>query len=157
MVGHPVFAANIRSETTWTRNLITLILIVLEARADYGFYSSVAINSNVLYSRISVFADVWFMTIPMGSFYKTENCPPSDKLLNFQNGKVQLDACGDILDHLGECEFCAAEVEFYRVHPPLEETVVAGKMPPPLFELANALLQKERDLTPLYSLIGEAD
>ena len=97
------------------------------------------------------------MTSPMGSFYKTENCPPSDKLLTFQNGRIRLDSCGEIFDHLAECEFCAAEVEFYRVHPPLEETVVAEKMPAPLFELANALLQKDRDLTPLYRLIGEAD
>jgi len=69
---------------------------------------------------------------------------------------MQLDACSDIRDHLIECEFCAAEVEFYRLYPPLEETVVAEKMPRPLFELAHALLQKERDLTPLYRLI-EAD
>src|SRR5687768_7011162 len=97
------------------------------------------------------------MTSPMGSFYKTENCPPSDKLLAFQKDRTQHDACGDISDHLLECEVCAAEVEFYRVHPPLDETVVAAKMPTPLFELANALLQKERDLTPLYRLIGDAD
>jgi hypothetical protein len=98
------------------------------------------------------------MTIPIGSFYKSVNCPPSERLLSFQNGGIiQVDACSEIRDHLLECEFCAAEVEFYRIHPPLEEVVVAEKMPKPLFELACALLQKDRDLTPLYRLIGEAD
>ena len=97
------------------------------------------------------------MTSPTGSFYKSENCPPSDKLLAFQNGRNGLDACGDIRAHLLECEFCSAEVDFYRVHPPIEETVVAERIPEPLFDLANALLRKERDLTPLNRLIGEAD
>jgi len=55
MVDRPVFAANTRSEATATRNSITLILIVLEARGDYGFYSSVANNSNSV-----IFADKRF-------------------------------------------------------------------------------------------------
>ena len=55
MVGRSVFAANMRSVTARTRNLITLILIVLEARGDYGFNSSVAVNSNSV-----IFADKRF-------------------------------------------------------------------------------------------------
>ena len=73
----------------------------------------------------------------------------------FQKGTVRLRLGELIWDHLLECEFCDAEVAFYGHFPPSEESVPAGRIPKPLFELANALLKKERDLTPLYRLIGD--
>ena len=95
------------------------------------------------------------MTNPNGRFCKSVDCPRSEDLLAFQKGKVRLRLGEMIWDHLLECEFCDAEVEFYRQFPPSEEPVPAGKIPKPLFELADALLKRERDLTPLYRLIGD--
>lgn len=97
------------------------------------------------------------MTNPIGSFYKGEDCPASDKLLAFQTGRVGSAVRAKVRDHIDECEFCAAEVEFYHLYPPSEETVAAEKMPEPLFELAEALMRKERDLSPLYKLVDEGN
>ena len=97
------------------------------------------------------------MTNPVGSFYKSEDCPASDQLLAFQTGREAASVRAKIRGHIDECEFCAAEVEFYRLYPPSEETVDAEKMPEPLFELADALLRKERDLSSLYNLVDEGN
>jgi len=93
------------------------------------------------------------MTSVIGSFCKRGDCPASDRILAFQTGSVEVAISARIRDHLRDCEFCAAEVEFYRYYPPACETVVVEKMPQPLFELANALLRNKRDLSPLYRLI----
>ncbi len=95
------------------------------------------------------------MTISMGSFCKTEDCPASDVLLAFQTGDTDIVESRDVRRHLRDCEFCATEVEFYGLYPPVEEKVLAGAVPAPLFELAEALLQRKRDLTPLYTLIRD--
>ena len=95
------------------------------------------------------------MTNPNGRFCKSVDCPTSEDLLAFQKGTVRLKLGEIIWDHLLECEFCDTEVDFYRQFPPSEESVPPGKIPKPLFELADALLRKERDLTPLYRLIGD--
>lgn len=63
----------------------------------------------------------------------------------------------DLRQHLANCEFCSAELEFYRRHPPREEKVEPVSIPEPLFELADALLHKKRDLTELYKLAGRDD
>lgn len=95
------------------------------------------------------------MTDPNGSFCKSQYCPTSDDLLAFQETGTSLHTAGWICDHMRRCEFCSAEVEFYRHYPPVTETVAAGRIPEPLLELAEALLRKERDLSPLYRLIGD--
>ncbi len=81
----------------------------------------------------------------MDEFRKNEDCPTSDYLLAFQNGEMDLSDGGEIRGHLRTCEFCAAEVDFYSHYPPADERVVPAKMPPPLFELAEALLNKKGD------------
>ena len=43
-------------------------------------------------------------------------------------------------------------MDFYRHHPPIEEDVAPSNIPEPLFELADALMHKRRDLTDLYKL-----
>ena len=96
--------------------------------------------------------EVRIMTSPTGSFCKTGDCPASEMLLSFLNGTAE--CAGDISAHLSECEFCDAEVAFYRLYPPVEESVVIEEMPAALHELAEALLQKKRDLAPLYKLVG---
>ena len=90
----------------------------------------------------------------MGSFCKNEDCPPSQQLLAFQTGDVEPVEGAAIRRHLGICEFCAAEVEFYE-HYPLDESgpVEPGEIPQPLYELAEALLNKKEEMASLYSLI----
>ena len=91
----------------------------------------------------------------MASFCKNEDCPPSQLLLAFQNGEIEVKDGSAIRRHLCVCEFCAAEVEFYSHYPQAEEEAVEpDKIPPPLYELAEALLGKKEDLAPFYKLIN---
>ena len=90
----------------------------------------------------------------MGSFVKTEDCPSSESLVAFQLGEgAELTS---IERHLGVCEFCLAEVDFYEEFPPMnDEQVEAGPIPEPLRELAEALLRERLDLSPLYKLLTD--
>jgi hypothetical protein len=90
----------------------------------------------------------------MESFCKTEECPASEKLAAMRDSGIDSE---DVRRHLANCEFCTAELEFYRRYPPREENVDPGNIPEPLFELADALLHKKRDLTELYKLAGRGD
>jgi hypothetical protein len=90
----------------------------------------------------------------MKRFRKTEECPSSEKLLAFQNGETDPATATGIRRHFRSCEFCAAEAEFYALYPPGDEKMRLENIPPPLFELADALLRRKRDLAPLYRLIG---
>lgn len=96
------------------------------------------------------------MTTSTGTFCKGVACPSSASLLAFLNHELPLEACRHIHFHLQACEFCEAELEFYRHYPPADETVAAGQIPAPLFELAGALLRNERDLSTLYGLIDRS-
>jgi hypothetical protein len=63
---------------------------------------------------------------------------------------------GEIEAHLGACEFCASEVEFYVHYPQAEETVAKVEIPIPLYELAEALLSnKHKDFLALNKLLCE--
>ncbi len=95
----------------------------------------------------------------MKNFCKNENCPSSNQLLEFQNGTVTKVDGVQIRKHLGSCEFCAAEVEFYS-HYPQEEGIAdlleSCDIPAPLFELAEALLKnRHADSSSLDSLLQE--
>jgi hypothetical protein len=81
----------------------------------------------------------------MSNFCKNEDCPASDELLAFQVGDMSVSEGAWIRRHLAVCEFCAAEVEFYTNYPQAEEKVEPAQMPQPLFELAEALLNKKKD------------
>lgn len=91
----------------------------------------------------------------MANFCKNEDCPPSQELLAFQNGDLEVSESGPIRKHLAVCEFCAAEVEFYGLFPPAEEKVEPESMPTPLRELAEALLKDKRDQHSFYELIED--
>lgn len=93
------------------------------------------------------------MASATATFRKTEACPRSEDLLAFQKGKLEGEELEWIQNHLGRCEFCAAETALYLHFPPSEEAVPPEAMPEPLYELAEALLQKDRDLSPLYKLV----
>lgn len=74
-------------------------------------------------------------------FCKNEDCPPSNELLDFQNGDTTRTRGREINKHLASCEFCSAEVEFYSHYPQEEGTSEAAAIPAPLFELAESLLK----------------
>ena len=94
----------------------------------------------------------------MEGFCKTKNCPSSEELLTFQTGEIDLAGSARVRRHLLVCEFCEAELKFYELYPPGElEDVDADEIPDPLLQLANEiLLQKDRDLAPLYRLVGHS-
>ena len=90
----------------------------------------------------------------MKRFRKTKDCPSSEKLLAFQRGEVGPTTSVGIRRHSEACEFCATEVEFYALYPPVDENARLDGIPQPLFELAEALLKKKRGLRSLYQLIA---
>jgi hypothetical protein len=97
-------------------------------------------------------------SIKMNTFHKSVNCPSSEKLLAYQNGDT-LAAEGDkITVHLRFCEFCAAEMELYAHYPQSDEQIEKTEIPPPLFELAEALLSnKYKDISLLKRLFNETE
>lgn len=96
-------------------------------------------------------------SITMISFRKNKTCPSSQDILAFQNGETLKDKNDVIREHLGICEFCAAEVEFYAHYPQAEETVTVTEIPPPLFELAQALLSNEEKNVSLLNKLLDKD
>ena len=93
----------------------------------------------------------------MERFCKTEDCPSSERLLSFQRAETDRADVEGIRRHLLLCEFCSAELEFYGLYPPVAARTEVDKIPQPLFQLAEGLLRKKGDLSPLYRLIDEAD
>lgn len=116
-------------------------------------------------SRVSFFigedernyrSKIYYMfSLKMINFCKSANCPTSQKLLAFQNGKVLIKEQKLISRHLAVCEFCASEVEFYAHYPQTEEEFVQkAEIPVPLFELASALLtNRHKDFSLLNQLM----
>ena len=89
-------------------------------------------------------------------FYKNENCPSSNELLEFQIGDTLRTRASEISKHLATCEFCSAEVEFYSHYPQEEGTSETTQIPAPLFELAEALLKNRHSgASSLDSLLME--
>ena len=94
----------------------------------------------------------------MTSFCKNEDCPSSNELLEFQNGDLSRNRTTEIGRHLGTCEFCEAEVEFYSNYPQAQDDtrVETAEIPAPLFELAEALLKNRHgDPSSLNALLKE--
>jgi hypothetical protein len=96
------------------------------------------------------------VTTTMTAFCKSEDCPTSSELLEFQ-GAPSSKRAAEIHRHLDTCEFCAAESAFYLLYPQedqMEESVETVGIPAPLFQLAEALLKKKHsDPSSLDSLI----
>jgi hypothetical protein len=92
----------------------------------------------------------------ISAFCKNEDCPPSDDLLAFQTGELEMPRMSDIIGHVNLCDFCAAEIEFYEHFPPIEVPSELSEIPAPLFELAAALLSnRDRGMTSLNDLLDE--
>jgi hypothetical protein len=92
----------------------------------------------------------------MSNFMKNEDCPPSQDLLAFQLGDLDLNAGRFILKHIAVCEFCAAESDFYSRYPQFEDGPDPDDhpaMPQPLFELAQSLLNDKGGRSSLDRLL----
>jgi lipoate synthase len=95
------------------------------------------------------------MSSKMITFCKNATCPSSQNLLRFQKSEISFEEGELISRHIGVCDFCAAEVEFYAHYPQSEEEKIAKvEIPVPLFELASALLgNKHKDFSMLNQLL----
>ena len=122
---------------------------VLEARAHYRFtfhvmklYLPAVQQATRGRSRRTRSKNM--MSTKMSGFFKSEECPSSNELLEYQKGEVPIGKYGSIRRHLSSCDFCSAEVEFY-IHFPQEEFAAEPEdveIPAPLFQLAEALLKR---------------
>lgn len=96
----------------------------------------------------------------MAIFRKREDCPASQQLLSYQLGDLELSDSRVIGRHLGICEFCASEVEFYEKYPAsseIDEVNEPAEMPKPLFELAEALLDQGRGSESIARIMKDFD
>jgi len=94
----------------------------------------------------------------MANFCKNGDCPTSQELLAFQNGDISVADGKWIRIHLVGCEFCTAEADFYDRYPQGDEqsdSVESPEMPAPLYELAQALIGKRRDIANFERLVSE--
>jgi hypothetical protein len=134
----------------------------LEGFVHCGFIFYVA--THIAAGRfMSAFGDVRGKSVSMPStnvkgFFKSEDCPSSNDLLEFERGLLTGDREGEVVRHLCRCEFCEAEVEFYSRFPQGHddaEAVEVVRIPAPLFQLAEALLKKSGPSS-LNSLLRES-
>lgn len=96
----------------------------------------------------------------MATFRKQENCPTSQELLSYQLGDLESAESRTIGKHLSLCEFCSAEVAFYERYPnpgESDEPDDVVKMPEPLFELAEAILNHKRGSQSMADIMKDLD
>lgn len=96
----------------------------------------------------------------MNNFRKSADCPASQQLLAYQRSELAPRDAIDIQRHIIECEFCESEVEMYLNCPPNRAddwaTAPPAEIPPALYELAEALLEKKyADFLLLDSLLND--
>lgn len=96
----------------------------------------------------------------MATFRKQEDCPTSQLLLAYQLGDLKSADSRVIGAHLSACEFCTSEVAFYEHYPvskDADESPEQVTMPKPLFELAEALLNRKRGRQSMDEMMKEID
>lgn len=97
----------------------------------------------------------------MATFRKREDCPTSQQLLAYQLGDIGCGVGRVIGRHLAVCEFCSAEVDFYERYPQSQEepddAAENVSMPEPLYELAEALLNKSAASRSIEKMISELE
>jgi anti-sigma factor RsiW len=91
----------------------------------------------------------------MSRFCKSEACPSSDRLLEYQSGALQSDDAAAVSEHLSDCDFCSAEIQLYKLYPHTEETVGAPDIPHALYDLAQALLTPSGEYRELFDSLAE--
>ena len=93
----------------------------------------------------------------MSEFRKKKDCPSSFELVDGVNNELDGQRGLAIANHLAACDFCAAELEFYRAYPPDGLDIPAPPIPIALLELAEALIAKETiHISRLEHLLREA-
>ena len=93
----------------------------------------------------------------MSNFRKEKSCPSSFELSDSVTGELDGENGLRIATHLVTCDFCAAELEFYRNYPPDGAAVPAPPIPYPLLQLAEALIAKETiHISRLENLLRDA-
>lgn len=97
------------------------------------------------------------LSIKMITFCKSTNCPASQDLLAFQKGEAPKKENDSIKNHLKTCEFCVVEVEFYERFPQDDENIVSVEIPLPLFQLAEALLNNQQNISLLNKLLATTE
>lgn len=98
----------------------------------------------------------------MVDFRKREDCPRSEALLDYQSGKIGGPTARTIGAHLRVCEFCNAEASFYEHYYAQDEATdpapsEPGRIPEPLYELAEAILNRRLSPPSLARLRAEID
>ena len=92
----------------------------------------------------------------MVNFRKEKHCPSSYELAHASEGEIDGSAGLRLATHLAACDFCAAELDFYRHFPPDGLNLTAAEIPQPLRELAEALLARETiHISKLEQLLGD--
>ena len=91
-------------------------------------------------------------------FCKCKSCPSANLLLSYSTQKAAKNEVAAVIWHLGECEFCHAELHFLRAHAAIEETVKLPEMPFQLRQLAEVLLGgKQLEFNALRHLFGASE
>jgi hypothetical protein len=82
----------------------------------------------------------------MKGFFKNENCPASQEIVDLQTGRLGTKRSREVRFHLSSCDFCEAEADLYEHFPVTQDEPPAepSAIPTPLLELAEALF-KNRD------------
>lgn len=74
-------------------------------------------------------------------FSKQAACPSSETLVSYQTCALATEQRIRVASHLCECDFCGAEAQLLKAHPPLEiEPCDTADMPSNLRWLAQSLL-----------------
>lgn len=93
----------------------------------------------------------------MSNFRKEKDCPTSFELADAADAELNGQDGLRLAAHLASCDFCAAELEFYKRYPPDLSEIAVPPMPRPLLELAEALIAKETiHIARLNSLLRDA-
>ena len=79
----------------------------------------------------------------MSDFRKEITCPSSWELVELLEGEIAGENGLRIAVHLAGCEFCEAELEFYRAFPPTVSETIAPAMP--ALARAGRGLDRKRD------------
>ena len=90
----------------------------------------------------------------MSDFCKNVDCPSSEELLSYNKNGIIFDY-EQIHEHIMNCDFCSAEIDFYSNHQLIEESITVSEIPSPLYELAESLLNKSKGSYLLNKLLIE--
>lgn len=79
-------------------------------------------------------------SLPVNIFRKSAHCPPSESLLAYRQSELPRTEKAFVEAHLGDCEFCSAELQLLDRYRYGAEEVVLAQIPADLKRLAEDLL-----------------